>query len=68
MLIRMVLGTLGEKCKQGALGVQGLWECKEGKLISTETRRAFLAEEGINMTHFYSHNIRRKDFSLFRLI
>lgn len=44
MLIRMVLGNSGGgKCKQGTLKVQGrLWECKEGKLISTETRRALL--------------------------
>ena len=32
---------------------KGLQECKEGKLISTETRRGFLEEEGINMTHCF---------------
>lgn len=33
---------------------KGLWEYGKGKLISTENiRRAFLAEEGINMTHCF---------------
>ena len=45
---------------------KGLWECWKGKLISTETRRAFLAKEGINMTHCFiltTSELKTSDYS-----
>lgn len=46
----------------GRSASKGLWECKEGKLISTETRRVLGRGRNKYDTLFYSHNIRRKDF------
>lgn len=62
----MVLGNSGESASKGsgsarALGVQG-----GEKLISTETRRAFLAGEGIKYdTLLFSQHRKKETFELF---